>query len=681
MFGIASSKLVQKLVNSRENPGVIPDFVTEATLDIEWSSAVARGATIVYVYSYDDWTSAQYAVDENLAPVLSMSYAECELFDLVDLPTYHQLVQQANSQGITWLAASGDSGAAGCDPFGVPYLLAEGGPAVNFPASIPEVTAVGGTMFNEGRGNYWNTTNTATGESAKGYIPEVVWNETSLADGLGAGGGGASVYFPQPAWQTSGGVPNDGWRHVPDLAFPAAWGHDGYELYFEGNVVIVGGTSASTPTMAGVIALLNQYAVSNGIQTQAGLGNINPNLYALAQTAPSTFHDIASGNNDVPCAPGSPDCTNGTQGFSAGPGYDSVSGLGSVDVSNLIGSWKSQVATGSLVVPSIDQNPVFQTTSGASGNQWTFNLTLDEEAGIATTLTGFTITVNGSTTSYASQIGSLFGSAAIPARGSITATHTLSLTTVPQNVTFGFSGLDASGTAWTTALTETFVGPPAVVSAAGIANAASYGQAFAPGELIAVFGTGLGAAAQAAETIPLPRYMQGFEATINGYLAPLWYVSPDQVNMQIPYEVTPGAATLTMGNPYQNVNYNFTVAATGPGIFTLANGFVSPPQTASPGKEAFLYITGEGQVSPTLADGYTSAAGTAVADLPKPVAAVSMTVGGIAVTSLPFVGIPNGLVGVTQINFVIPATVPAGVLPVVVTVGGKATPPANIMIQ
>jgi uncharacterized protein (TIGR03437 family) len=675
-FNLTSAKLVQKLVNVRSNPGVVPGDVDESSLDIEWASAVARNSTIVFVYSNDVWTSAMYAVDQNVAPVLSMSYGECEVYDLVDQPRNRALAQQANAQGITWLAAAGDSGAATCD---AGAYVAEAGLAVSSPASIPEITAMGGTMFNDGAGNYWNTTNTATDASAKGYIPEVAWNETNATVGLAAGGGGASLYFPQPAWQTTGGAPNDGWRHVPDLSFSSSYLRDGYYVYSEGAVQYIGGTSAATPTMAGVVALLNQYVVANGKQSQPGLGNINPILYRLAQSAPSAFHDVIGGNNIVPCVPGSPNCNSGTLGYSAGQGYDSATGLGSVDVANLIRQWSSQAATGSLVVPSVDQNPVFQTAPDANGNAWTFNLTLTEEAGIGAKLTDFTI--NG--VSHAPQIATLFETASIAPHGSITtlAPYGLSLTTVPQNVTFGFSGIDTSGAAWTTALTVPFTGPQTALTVAGASNAATGQQVFAPGMIMSVYGAGMGSFAQPAGTTPLPQIMAGFEAAVNGYPAPLYYVSPNQVNIQIPYETTIGPeADLNVGNPWDSVDYYFTVSAAAPGIFTFPDGSLNPSRTGSAGQEVFLYITGEGQVHPALADGASPAPGTPVASLPKPRQSYSMTVGGIPAT-IDFIGIPVGLVGVTQINFTIPANVPAGPQPVVVTVGTAASPPATITVQ
>ena len=129
-----------------------------------------------------------------------------QVYSSTDLSTSRSDAQQANVQGITLVAASGDSGAAGCDPA---FASAEAtkGLAVSFPGSIPEVTAVGGTEFNEGDGNYWSNTNSSTGASALSYIPEIAWNESlqsplGFSGGLAASGGGYSIFYPQPSWQT-----------------------------------------------------------------------------------------------------------------------------------------------------------------------------------------------------------------------------------------------------------------------------------------------------------------------------------------------------------------------------------------------------------------------------------------------------------------------------------------------
>jgi len=99
------------------------------------------------------------------------------------------------------------------------------------------------------------------------------------------------------------GVPADGFRDVPDISLPASADHDGYWIFTQGTRGVVGGTSVASPVFAGMIALLNQYQVANGFQTTAGQGNINPQLYSMAQSAPGAFHDITVGDNVVtPCS-------------------------------------------------------------------------------------------------------------------------------------------------------------------------------------------------------------------------------------------------------------------------------------------------------------------------------------------------------------------------------------------
>jgi uncharacterized protein (TIGR03437 family) len=255
-----------------------------------------------------------------------------------------------------------------------------------------------------------------------------------------------------------------------------------------------------------------------------------------------------------------------------------------------------------------------------------------------------------------------------------------------------YEAFNFSGPNWSTAINMSFQGPQAQLAVGGATNAASYAQAYAPGMILAVFGTGLGTLAQAAATVPLPFMMGGFEADMcpvncnnaNAALwqVPLYYVGPDQVNIQIPYEAS-GAVDLQLGNPYQLIDYFFTVSSIAPGIFTFLDGTndTNPNRTASPGQTTFLYITGEGQVTPSLADGTSPAAGTPLAQLPRPTEAVTVTVGGIPSPQISFVGIPIGLVGVTQVNFVVPSNVPTGRQPVVVTVGTVSTPAAYITIQ
>ncbi len=240
---------------------------------------------------------------------------------------YSNLWQQAAAQGITAMISSGDSGAAGCDS--PSETKATGGAAVNGLCSTPYSVCVGGTELTEAGNNnlYWSATNNASGGSALSYIPEVAWNESASNGGsdLWATGGGASAYYPKPAWQSGAGVPADGKRDVPDVALAAA-GHDGYLVDILGSLYLVGGTSAASPTFAGLMALVNQ-------KTGARQGNANTTLYALASLAASggaqLFHGTTCGNNSVP----------GVGGFTAGSHYNQATGLGSADAFVLVNHW------------------------------------------------------------------------------------------------------------------------------------------------------------------------------------------------------------------------------------------------------------------------------------------------------------------------------------------------------
>jgi uncharacterized protein (TIGR03437 family) len=339
------------------DPGTSDTDLSEAMLDLEWSGAVARNATIIYVYATGIDTAAQEAVDKNLAPVISSSYSSCEP-DSADVLRY--LAQQANAQGITWLVVTNDSGAAACDDHHAGRQQVSSGYAVSYPASIPEITAVGGTKFAEGTGTYWNSTNTANGGSAISYIPEIGWNDSN-ASGFFSGGGGVSIFYSKPLWQTGTGVPADKARDVPDISMAASASHDGYLLYYLGESYLNGGTSAATPASAGIVALLNQYQVSNGLQATAGMGNINPELYRMAESYPAAFHDITTGNNIVPCVQSTSGCVNGSLGYTAGVGYDLVTGLGSLDVNNLITHWGQNGAPSTTTVSATSSTVAFDT--------------------------------------------------------------------------------------------------------------------------------------------------------------------------------------------------------------------------------------------------------------------------------------------------------------------------------
>jgi uncharacterized protein (TIGR03437 family) len=618
-FNLPAINLQQILVPGSADPGVIPPCepstpaseecgdLSETDLDLELSGAVAPNATIIFVYADPNTTggvetAVEYAIQQNLAPVISMSYGDCEYaYSASQVNSMQSLAQQANAQGITWFAASGDDGATDC--YGDPFADADNLVSVDMPGSIPEVTAVGGTEFVDTNSN-WNATNDANGGSALGYIPETTWNDTAEDAGTcgtpvcpSASGGGASIYFPKPSWQAGEGVPNDNARDVPDIAISASADHDGYIIYSSDGCdsatstntcqMIVGGTSVGAPQMSGLFTLLNQQLVASGKQSAPGLGNINPGLYSLFGTAyAADFHDITTGNNDITitCTRFERGCTSGSVGFSAGPGYDQVTGIGSVNADAVLTGWTS-------------------------------------------------------------------------------------------------SGSTSPGGGQTTSSTPTI---------SAVLNAASFQQGFAPGELVSVFGSGLAPAAQGASNVPLPSQMQGVTAMVtqgsNNLTAYLDYVSASQINLQIPYELAPGTATLTINNNGSTVSTTFPVVAAAPGIFTDANDAPVPNTSASAGQTVTLFITGAGAVTPTQRDGVAPPANTPIGNLPVPTQSVTVTIGGLGgvpglTAPTTFVGIPEALVGVVQINYTVPANAPLGPQPIVVTVGGVASTAATLTIQ
>ncbi len=220
------------ILTTSKDPGVMNDTgdELESSLDVEWAGAVAKNATIIFVYSnIGTFDAVQYAITHNLAPVISISYGACEaVFSSSDLSSLTAMAQQANALGITLVSSVGDAGATDCDGNLGNYPATQG-LNVDVPGSLPYVTGVGGTEFDEGNGSYWQP---ASGSdvitSAQMYIPEKVWNDTFSQNVLSAGGGGASSVFGKPSWQTGTGVPDDGVRDVPDVSLNASPAHDPY---------------------------------------------------------------------------------------------------------------------------------------------------------------------------------------------------------------------------------------------------------------------------------------------------------------------------------------------------------------------------------------------------------------------------------------------------------------------
>jgi len=374
------------------DPGDVPGSIaeTEAVLDSSWSGGVAPQSTIDLVVSEDTNAEAGtdlsefYIIDNNLADVMTESFSSCELqFSQQSILSaaanfYSGMAEQAAAQGITYLVSSGDSGPDGCDdPSTNPATPTQA--SVNILASTPFTLAVGGTMFNDNANpsTYWAASNGANGVSALSYIPENVWNESCTpaqvgqagcpASGLWSSGGGASIAFTTaPPWQAGvTGLPPTHARLVPDVALNAA-DHDGYLLCLDGSCqqnpqqfAIASGTSASVQAFGGIMALVVQK-----VGGRVGLANVA--LYKLAgaenysncngSTVPSPgtlssciFNDVTVGNSNVP----------GETGFAAAAGYDEATGLGSVNVTNLVNGWSSAIVNGTTTTLTLNNgNPV-----------------------------------------------------------------------------------------------------------------------------------------------------------------------------------------------------------------------------------------------------------------------------------------------------------------------------------
>lgn len=388
MFGLPPLNFTAVIDGSDTNPNQGNWATGESYLDVEVASALAPGA-MINLYTAADTSvqsglllAAQRAIDDDQAPVLSMSYGECEqALGTAGNQFWASLWEQAAAQGQTTFVSAGDGGSAGCDNFDLAQP-AQYGLAVSGFSSSPWNVSVGGTDFFYSSYNgsasaqqaelatYWNLTPTnQPAVSLLQPVPEQPWNRAfglNLYDGgvynpsangatIVGGGGGVSSIYPKPTWQAGKGVPADGKRDIPDVSLFAAvgenasfWlacgGSDGcVDLFGTYRIFAIGGTSASSPAMAAIMALINQ---KYGPQGQAGYI-----FYPLAAQHPNVFHDITIGSNDVPCQAGAgcalSSLNDNTKGFDtlghyyATAGYDPATGLGSVDANLLLQYWNS----------------------------------------------------------------------------------------------------------------------------------------------------------------------------------------------------------------------------------------------------------------------------------------------------------------------------------------------------
>ncbi|WP_433983351.1 S53 family peptidase [Tunturiibacter empetritectus] len=375
---------------------ISPGDEGESEIDLEYSSGIATEANIFFVHvganqNYDVFDALAFTIDQNIAPVVSISYGICEpLMSAADLDQGNALFEQAAAQGQTLVAAAGDSGSTACAAYPSSEVTATQQQAlsVSYPADSPYVTAVGGTQmatgtFAPGASQYWSTaSNGNLISSLLSYVPEVVWNEGSSSFGIAASGGGTSAHFSRPTWQTSvPGISSGAYRLLPDIALQSSIKSPGFLFCSDDpsltnsqgqsascanglggsntNFPVAGGTSFATPIFAGLIAILNQ------AQQETGQGNINPILYGLASNPASyaaVFHDIVSGTNA--CAAGTPSCAApGESGYPATPGYDEATGLGSVDFGQLAKALPPSPTT-KLIPTTIRINSVFTDTPG-----------------------------------------------------------------------------------------------------------------------------------------------------------------------------------------------------------------------------------------------------------------------------------------------------------------------------
>ena len=456
-----------------DDPGVNGDD-SEAAIDVEWASAAAPNAAIVMASCSDTTTFGGFIALQNmltnggpLPGLVSISYGSSETENGAAFNSFiNTLYQTAAAAGVSVFVSSGDSGAAGSDRGGTEAIH---GINVSGWASTIYNVAVGGTDFGDFASgtvsDYWNSTNGPYYNSAKSYVPEIPWNDscgsgilatyygyptTYGIDGIcnafpywvdttgGSGGpsgcatgapsvagavSGTCAGYAKPSWQSIFGNPSDGARDLPDVALFTSngqWGHYYVVCFSDGggscegapsNWPGFGGTSVSSPIMAGIQALINQALGSTNV------GNPNPVYYQIGRSEYGTsagrtgcnstagpgstcsFNDVTQGDMVLPCA-GAFSCYLATQAlgvmstsstsyapaYAAASGWDFATGIGSVNAFNLLHAFTQ------AIVPS-GPEPVSVTPNSGSGASQTFSFVFTDPAG-ATDITATQIGIN-----------------------------------------------------------------------------------------------------------------------------------------------------------------------------------------------------------------------------------------------------------------------------------------------
>lgn len=381
-FGLPPGAL--RVAPDGADPGRNPDQA-EALIAASWAAVGAPEAQIVLVpaatTSATDGLDLSLAaiVDQALGHTVAVGFSACEAsLSETHQAFYSALYRQAAAEGISVIAASGDSGASACHAAGSEAAVTSGY-GVNALASTPWNTAVGAAAF-------------ADAASNPGTPALAGWSPRSPADPLYAGGGGKSTLYAAPAWQPlpAGNPPETSGRHtrlMPDIALPTALDgslNRGAVFCMSADStspgctsVRAGGSAAAAALFAGLGAVIAQ---ENGPQ-----GNLAPTLYELSRQT-GVFEDVELGNARLACSPGTSGCdASGHIGFDAAAGYDLATGLGSIDAQKLVTGWAKAAATGTgttsvvlTVAPTVQNNtynPSAQITFSANVSSLTAGAT------------------------------------------------------------------------------------------------------------------------------------------------------------------------------------------------------------------------------------------------------------------------------------------------------------------
>ena len=479
------------------------------------------------------------------------------------------------------MVSSGDSGSAGCDETTTDnnrtVTQATGGLQVSGFSSTPYNISVGGTDFYTlytSNAVFESLVNTSNGiglasnyyTTAKSYIPESTWNDSTYSDttisdnepwtaiqgdssyaNIVAGAGGASTIYAKPSWQSATGVPSDGKRDLPDVSLMAGNEFDDavwvvcddatYYLAFDtesssaegvlncsniagGYFDAYGGTSTSSPSFAGILAMVEQ-------KTGSRLGLPAQTLYSLYGTDPAAFHDITVGNNSVPCRSGTADCEETTttsgyyfeSGYNTTPGYDQATGLGSVDATKLVNAWSSATGSNTAAVTFTSILPSPATTIESIN----VDITVSGSDG---TPTGTVTLAGGSYNSGAQNLSNGSYTFTIPAGALPIGTG--------DTLTVNYSGNSTYATA-TKSATLTVTGLTANVTASPTSSSINSNQT------VTISGTVSGGGGAATGTVTL---------TGGGYASPATALSGGS------YSITVPANSLSAGSDLLTVTYN-----------------------------------------------------------------------------------------------------------------------------